>query len=269
MRKNVITRSTGWGSLSYRKNGNFSGTAIIMIHGAVGDSRLFRYQLKYFGARYKTIALDLPGHGNSSSAATPGLDDFINAIRELLEYEEISSCVLIGHSMGGCVCLEACLRGLPGLAGMVLVSTSPVLPVSRELVGVMERDDMDSLAELIVGTVFSKRVDLLVGFAKSGLYGKNRDIIKSDIEICKKMDYSRSLAGIGIPVLVIANRFDRVVSCDLTAPLHDGIRGSKFVVFEEGGHVPFFENPQSFNAAVDAFIADFHLAQRQDATLYA
>jgi pimeloyl-ACP methyl ester carboxylesterase len=101
MKKNLLTRPARWGTLSYRKNGDFPGTAIILIHGAVGDSRLFRYQLKYFGSRYKTIAVDLPGHGHSYAENMPGMDDFINAIEFLLEAEEIGSCVLVGHSMGG------------------------------------------------------------------------------------------------------------------------------------------------------------------------
>src|SRR5512137_303339 len=127
MRKNLLTTSARWGKLSYRKNGDFPGPAVIMIHGAVGDSRLYRYQLRHFGHRYKTIAIDLPGHGNSYNGVKPTLDDFINAVEDIIKEEEIPSFVIMGHSMGGCVCLEAYRRRLRGLVGMVLVSTSAVL----------------------------------------------------------------------------------------------------------------------------------------------
>jgi non-heme chloroperoxidase len=255
-RKNQLISTARWGKLSYRKSGDFPGTAIILIHGAVGDSRLFRFQLKHFGTRYKTISVDLPGHGHSHTGDVPTLDDFIDAIEDIVHGEGIASFVLIGHSMGGGVCLEAYRRRLKGLAGMVLVSTSPVLPVAPALVDILERDDMDALAELIVGAVFSKKVDLLVGLAKKGLYEMNRDIIKSDVEICKQMDYSSMLAGIDIPVLVIANRRDFVISSDLTAALGAKIPNSRMVLFDNDGHVPFFENPDSFNAAIDAFLED-------------
>ena len=258
MKKNLLTIPVGWGTLSYRKNGDFPGTALIFIHGAVGDSRLFRSQLKHFGTRIKTIALDLPGHGHSHSEIMPGLDDFINAIERVLEEERIESCVLVGHSMGGGVCLEAFTRGIRAIAGLVLVSTSPVLPVSSELVRVLDGDDTDSLAEIIVGAVFSRQVGLLVGIAKNGLYGKQRgdirNTVRNDIEICNSMDYKGVLSRVDVPVLIVANRFDRVISCDLTAALHQGIRNSSFVIFEEEGHIPFFENPDSFNAEVEAFL---------------
>jgi pimeloyl-ACP methyl ester carboxylesterase len=227
-----------------------------MIHGAVGDSRLYRYQLRHFGSRRKTIALDLPGHGFSYNGVRPTLDDFINAIEDVVKEEGISSFVLIGHSMGGGVCLEVCRRRLTGMSGVVLVSTSAVLPISKGLVDILERDDMNALADLIVGAVFSRKVEILIGFARKGLQEMDRNVIRSDVEICKDMDYTGILADIDIPVLVIANRGDMVISCDSTVALASGIRNSRLQVFDHDGHVPFFENPHGFNDAVDGFLDD-------------
>ena len=256
MRKVLLTTTARWGQISYRKSGDFPGRAVILIHGAVGDSRLYRNQLRHFGARCKTIALDLPGHGQSFNGREHTLDDFINAIEDVMKAEDIPSCVLVGHSMGGGVCLEACRRGLPGLAGMVLVSTSAVLPVSPALVDILRRDDMDALAELIVGAVFSKKTDLLIGFAKKGLYDMARTVIENDVDICLKMDYSGMLGAIRLPVLAVANSGDAVISSGLTASLAEGIPGARLVLFDHPGHVPFFENAQEFNQAVDAFLKD-------------
>ena len=256
MRKVLLTTSARWGTVSYRKSGDFPGRAIILIHGAVGDSRLFRYQLRHFGARCKTIAVDLPGHGPSFNGAEHTLDDFIDAIEDVMKIENIPSCILVGHSMGGGVCLEAYRRGLRGLAGMVLVSTSPVLPVSPALVDILKRDDMDALAEMIVGAVFSRKTELLIGFAKKGLYEMSRTVIRNDVDICLRMDYTGILGGIRIPVLAVANGGDTVISSELTASLAEGIPGSRFVKFDHPGHVPFFEYAAAFNEAVDAFLKD-------------
>ena len=259
MRKVLLTSSARWEKLSYRKSGDFPGMAIILIHGAVGDSRLYRYQLRHFGARFKTIAVDLPGHGQSYTGTKPSLDDFINAIEDILAEESISSFVLIGHSMGGGVCMEAYRRGLSGLAGMVLVSTSPVLPISPGLVDIIERDDMNALADLIVGAVFSRKVDILVGFARKGLAEMDRGVIRGDVEICREMDYTGMLSDINLPVLVIANRGDRVITCESTVVISEKIRNSRLVVYDAEGHVPFFENPHAFNDTVDGFIRAIHL----------
>lgn len=161
-----------------------------------------------------------------------------------------------GSFHGGGVCLEAYRRGLPGLAGMVLVSTSPVLPVSPALVDILKRDDMDALAEMIVGAVFSRKTELLIGFAKKGLYEMSRTVIRNDVDICLRMDYTGILGGIRIPVLAVANGGDTVISSELTASLAEGIPGSRFVKFDHPGHVPFFEYAAAFNEAVDAFLKD-------------
>ncbi|MBP7738966.1 MAG: alpha/beta hydrolase [Spirochaetes bacterium] len=256
MRKNELTTSSRWGTLSYRKQGDFPGPAIILIHGAVGDSRLYRFQIRHFGHRFKTIALDLPGHGNSYNGVKPSLDDFIYAIEDIIKEEGISSYVLMGHSMGGGVCLEACRRRLSGMIGMVLVSTSAVLPISDVLVDIMERDDMNALADMIVGAVFSRKMEVLIGFARKGLHEMDRNVILTDMEICRGMDYTGILGNIDIPVLVIANRGDKVINCDSTTALASGIPNARVVVFDHSGHVPFFENPHGFNDAVDAFLAD-------------
>jgi len=161
----------------------------------------------------------------------------------------------VGHSMGGGVCLEAYRRGLKGLAGMVLVSTSPVLPIAPALVDILERDDMDALADLIVGAVFSRKVDILTGFARKGLAEMDRGVIRGDVDICREMDYSAMLNEIDLPVLVVANRGDLVIPYDSTAAISEKIRNARLVAFDDDGHVPFFENPRDFNAAVDEFLS--------------
>ena len=140
-----------------------------------------------------------------------------------MKAEGIDSYVLAGHSMGGGVCLEAWKRGIPGIRAMILISTSPVLPVSQELEDIVRRDDMDSLAELVVGSVFSSRIELLIGFAKKGLYEIAGDIIRRDVAICRMMDYREILERIDVPVLVVANSGDAVIGVDRTTELAEGI----------------------------------------------
>ncbi|MBN1496183.1 MAG: alpha/beta hydrolase [Spirochaetes bacterium] len=255
MRKVLHAGSARWENLSYRKSGDHSGMAVMFIHGAVGDSRLYRYQLRHFGARYKTIAVDLPGHGHSYTGVRPSLDDFIGAIEDILKEESVSSFILVGHSMGGGVCLEAYRRGIGGLAGMVLVSTSPVLPIAPALVDILERDDMDALADLIVGAVFSRKVDILTGFARKGLAEMDRGVIRGDVDICREMDFTGMLNEIDLPVLVVANRGDLVIPYDSTAAISEKIRNARLVAFDDDGHVPFFENPRNFNESVDEFLS--------------
>jgi len=54
--------------------------------------------------------------------------------------------------------------------------------------------------------------------------------------------------------LLIANKFDRMIPVYLTEEMHWKIKNSKLVIFNDEGHVPFFENSDEFNKAVIEFI---------------
>jgi pimeloyl-ACP methyl ester carboxylesterase len=85
-------------------------TAVVFIHGWGCDRTYWDEQVPYFSERYTTVTIDLAGHGESGlerevwSMKAFGLD--VAAVVEKLGLEEI---VLVGHSMGGLVVVEAAL----------------------------------------------------------------------------------------------------------------------------------------------------------------
>lgn len=249
--KSITTDS---GVVSYRICEKNSDLSLVFIHGAVGDSRLFRNQLRHFGKDYRTLAIDLPGHGRSEMKGLPSIEDFTLSINRVLQEENIGSYILLGHSMGGGICLE--LYGSESInpRAMVLISTAPVLPVSRDLIEILDSDDMNSLAEMLVRQVFTKKVDILTGFARKVYAEMGVSTIKNDISICQEMDYKKVLGRISVPVLLVANRGDNIVPYMNTASMMDTIPDSRLVIYDEDGHVPFFENDKTFNKTLDEFI---------------
>ena len=98
--------------------------AIIFIHGWCCDRSYWDAQLPYFAQKYKVVAIDLAGHGES------GLDrkewtmgafgEDVVAVVNKLNLEQV---VLVGHSMGGYVLLEASRRLPKRVIGLVGVDT--------------------------------------------------------------------------------------------------------------------------------------------------
>jgi len=98
---------------------------LLFIHGWTCRRDYWQPQLAFFEEHHKVAAPDLPGHGNSKagdrqhwSVATFGLD--IAAVARALAPERL---ILIGHSMGGAVALEAARRLGDMVAAVVLVDT--------------------------------------------------------------------------------------------------------------------------------------------------
>ncbi|MBN1532181.1 MAG: alpha/beta hydrolase [Spirochaetes bacterium] len=242
------------GSVWYRVSGIGHAPALVFIHGAMGDSRLYRHQLKHFGKRFRTISLDLPGHGRSECADVPSLDHFIDAIVRVCGEEGVGEVIIAGHSMGGGIALELYKRRVLDVRGIVLVSTAPVLPVPDGLLRMVEENNVEGFNDVLIGSVFSKKIGLLVELARKGAPEMDMEMIRNDIEICRGMDYSSLLGRIDVPVLLIANRGDSVVAHGKTTGMAASIPDSQVVVFDFDGHVPFFEYGAEFNATLDIFI---------------
>lgn len=98
--------------------------ALIFIHGWCCDRSYWDAQLPYFAQKYEVVAIDLAGHGES------GLDrkewtmgafgEDVVAVVNKLNLEQV---VLVGHSMGGPVILEAARRMPKRVIGLVGVDT--------------------------------------------------------------------------------------------------------------------------------------------------
>lgn len=66
-------------------------------------------------------------------------------------------------------------------------------------------------------------------------------------------DLRPRLAKISVPTLVVAGRYDGVAAGQ-EQDLHAGIPNSELVVFEEGSHYPFAEEPERFFETLEDFL---------------
>lgn len=82
---------------------------VLLIHGFGGDldNWLFNHDDLVAKSGKRVIAIDLPGHGQSTKSVGDGtLSFFADTVAEFLKLLEIDKAHLIGHSMGGAVSLQ-------------------------------------------------------------------------------------------------------------------------------------------------------------------
>lgn len=248
---NYIQNSLG--RVYYRVNGAEHATSIVMVHGLAGDSRFFHNQMKYFSSSYKVISVDLPGHGRSSEFQERTLESYSSSIDEIILNEQLESYILMGHSMGGGICLDHYSRNRKNIRAMVLVSTAAVLPIDSAFINNAEKNFQEFFINFL-GIIFSKKAGIFILAAKKQITPFEQDVIINDLKICSRMNYEAVLETIDIPVLLIANSSDGIIPCSLTEKMHSKIRGSSFIAFDENGHIPFFESHEKFNSSVETFL---------------
>jgi pimeloyl-ACP methyl ester carboxylesterase len=90
--------------------------ALIFVHGWCCDRHYWDAQVAAFSPRYEVVCLDLAGHGNSGAGRSRwSAGAFGEDVAAVAQHIGLGQVVLVGHSMGGPVIVEAARR-LPNIA---------------------------------------------------------------------------------------------------------------------------------------------------------
>jgi pimeloyl-ACP methyl ester carboxylesterase len=91
--------------VAYRDEG--SGDALLLIHGMAGSSETWRAVLPQLAKKYRVIAPDLLGHGQSAKPRGDySLGAFAVSLRDLLDELGVAQATIVGHSLGGGVAMQ-------------------------------------------------------------------------------------------------------------------------------------------------------------------
>ncbi len=123
-----------------------AGKPIVLVHGISQTAEQFKFQIEGLSDRYRVIALDLRGHGESEKVNFGlKIHRLAQDLREALVAANADDITLVGHSMG-CTVIWAYweLFGADRLGKIVLIDQSPMLtsnpawtPEEREAAGSM------------------------------------------------------------------------------------------------------------------------------------
>lgn len=101
------------------------GQPLIVMHGVFGSSDNWQTVGKEFANEYKVYLVDLRNHGKSPHSNTFTYDTMADDIVELMAAEGISSCYLLGHSMGGKVAMNLASRFPDRVSKLIVVDIAP------------------------------------------------------------------------------------------------------------------------------------------------
>jgi len=94
---------------------------VVLIHGWTCDHTFWSGQTAALAAKYRVLAVDLPGHGRSAAADEYPMSLFARAVDAVMREEKVAKATLMGHSMGGAVILEFSRQFPAKLEAVVLV----------------------------------------------------------------------------------------------------------------------------------------------------
>ena len=234
--------------------------ALVFVHCWACNRLFWRDQVDVFSSRYRVVTLDLAGHGHSGTNrknwTVLGLAQDVVAVANDLKLQKM---ILIGHSMGGRVCLQAASVMKGRVLGVVLVEIMHDAS-QRETVAQAQADAR------------SLRRDFKGYFRDlSPLFSYNSDpAVRHWVE-------EQAMAADPVPMIALKLDVPNVVPSELFAhagvpirainampPLSDrtNIEGNKkyadydAILIPHAGHFLLLERPKEFNRALDKWVLE-------------
>ncbi len=247
------------------------GQPIVLIHGWPLNNAMYEYQYQYLVQRgFRVIGISLRGFGKSDKPY--GRYDFdvsSDDIKAVLEKLKIENAVLGGFSMGGAVVLHYVTKyNSAHVSKLALFAAAAPSWVQRPgfPYGLTEKD-----AQAFIQLTATDRPQVLDNFGKAmaatetgiseGMSSWLRSInmeaspyaATESIRSLAKLDLRPELAKIKIPVAIFHGVKDKLCDFAFAEQLHQGIKNSYIVKFENSGHALFIEEMQKFNTELEKF----------------
>ncbi len=256
-------------SLYYEDTGPGStGETIVFSHGLLWDTSLFAPQIAALRARYRCIAWDHRGQGQSAA-------DYRNSIcMELVAQDAIALLEKLGTgpvhfaglSMGGFVGMRVAARRPDLVKRLILMETSPD-PEPRENIS---RYRLLTTIVRAIGARPIKNRTLPIFFGRSMLAdgGRKRELAEYVDRMSRRRDVWRAVNGVidraGIydelsriraPTLVIVGDEDVATVPAKAERIAGAISGARLVVIPRAGHSSTVERPAAVTSAIETFLA--------------
>lgn len=234
---------------------------MVFVHGAALDHTVWLLQSRYFAHhRRNVVAVDLPGHGRTEGPLLPTIPDMADWLWSVADALHIPEVVLVGHSMGSLVTLEAAARQSDRALRLALLGSAVPMAVADPLLNAA-RDNRHAGFDMLNIWGHSPAAQIggseipgtwMTGAAIRLLERAGPGVLFNDLNACK--EYGQGLdsaARVTCPTLLLAGRGDVMTPLNVARDLVEAIPGARLQVLD-CGHLLMSEKP---NEVLDESIA--------------
>ncbi|MDX2170973.1 MAG: alpha/beta fold hydrolase [Deltaproteobacteria bacterium] len=233
------------------------GELLLFAHGAGSNAHTWHRQLAHVAAAHSGVALDFPGHGRSGS--TEGLPDLAAHVRCVAAFADQVArrpVVFVGRALGGAVGLGFAAAHPERLRALVLVATPARFAIPPASLDTWHAVTMGRATQPFDMRLFAPGADMAVVRECFMEQVKTDPRVRyTDLLAGNGLDFTAQLGALRVPTLVITGRHDHFCPPDKAEDVQRAIPGAQLAVIENAGHMLTSEQPDAFNAAVDAFLA--------------
>ena len=251
------------------------GPPLVLLHGFTGSAASWRAHSAVFGRKFKTLAIDLLGHGQSDSPADPAryrMERCVADLTTLFDRLGLGRLNLLGYSLGGRVALHLAASSSDRIGALVLESASPGLAGQAErqarvasdeaLANSIEQQGLEAFVEHWSSLpIFASQAALPEG-ARAGLRAQRLSNQPGGL--------ANSLRGLGAgvpsplwdrlkdvptPTLLVAGELDPKY-VGLARAMAAALPAARLGLIPGAGHAAHLEQPEVFDRLVLEFLAE-------------
>lgn len=241
-----------------------SGEAVLLVHAIGCDHRMWSDLAARLAPRFRVIAIDVRGHGQSPVPARPyTLELLADDARAVLDKLGIARAHWVGLSMGGMIGQAFALRH-PGRLGKLVIanSTSSYGPdgkaMWRQRAKLVEEGGLAAIRELVAARYFCEdyraRCPGAVEAVMERFCATPAQGYLGCCDAIANLDYSDDLIRIKAKTLVIAGGADAGTPVAMSEAIAARIPGARLAVIPGAAHLSCAEKPEEFAALVEEFL---------------
>jgi len=236
--------------------------AIVFVHGYSGALGNWKHVLKFLPKEYHAYALDLRGFGQSENPGSYKLTEIVEDIYAFSRELGVERFTYVGHSLGGKIGYKFALDHPDWLKAMFLVAPSPAhdfIPPEQRAAFIGQITSVFGSQDVLRGFIAE---DFTTPPSEEDINEFINDVMAADPaakEECATWWVSTNLelqlGDIMVPTFIVVGAKDRL-PLDWQRRYASAIKGCRFEILDDVGHMIPYESPQKLVDLITSFIKD-------------
>lgn len=259
----VMEKQLQGSPIYYYITDNNAANSILFIHAAFADHTSFDKQVAYFSPKYRTITLDLIGHGKS--VQTKKGDDITKTadyIARILESEDIQQVHLVGVSIGAVLIQDFANKYPEKVASLCCIGAYDINHFDPSI----QKDNSGKQVGMMLKALVSvkwfaksnKAISAATSDAQEAFYQMNIKFKKRSfvyLANLSKLLNKYETKKRKYPLLIGYGEKDSPLAVKAAEMWNKSEPESKLLIFKDSGHLVNMDSPDKFNLALDQFIS--------------
>lgn len=240
------------------------GRVLVLIHGFLGSQEVWSEFVKKLSKKFRVIAIDLPGHGETPSIGYyHSMELLAQSVKAVLDKAGVRRYILTGHSMGGYVALTFAELFPENVSGICLFNSTSYADSDEKkkerdkVIRLVKKEHKHYVAEVVTSLFAPENLPKIQNevnkVAKIATKVTKQSIINSLEGMKERKSRDLILKFAEFPILFIIGKKDGVINYETMYAQMALCKYPSVVMLENSGHMSFYEAPKETLKELELF----------------